>query len=63
MQAILLDIDKAVRIVRETAEEAEVVPNLMIGFGIDQVQAEYCLLYTSWQMVPYGHGLLAFCAA
>ena len=37
----MLDIDKAVRIVRETAEEAEVVPNLMIGFGIDQVQAEY----------------------
>ena len=47
LAAILLDIDKAVRIVRETAEEAEVVPNLMIGFGIDQVQAEYCLLYTS----------------
>ena len=41
LQAILLDIDKAVRIVRETAEEAEVVPNLMIGFGIDKVQAEY----------------------
>ena len=41
LQAILLDIDKAVRIVRETAEEAEVVPNLMIGFGIDEVQAEY----------------------
>ena len=41
LAAILLDIDKAVRIVRETAEEAEVVPNLMIGFGIDQVQAEY----------------------
>ncbi len=38
---ILLDIDKAIRIVRETDEEAEVVPNLMIGFGIDQVQAEY----------------------
>lgn len=38
---ILLDIDKAVRIVRETEEEAEVVPNLMIGFGIDEVQAEY----------------------
>src|SRR5699024_6978214 len=37
----LLDIDKAIRIVRETEEEAEVVPNLMIGFGIDQVQAEY----------------------
>ncbi len=41
LQAILLDIDKAIRIVRETDEEAEVVPNLMIGFGIDQVQAEY----------------------
>ncbi len=38
---ILLDIDKAVRIVRETAEEKEVVPNLMIGFGIDSIQAEY----------------------
>ena len=38
---ILLDIDKAVRIVRETEEEAEVVPNLMIGFGIDEMQAEY----------------------
>ena len=41
LQAILLDIDKAIRIVRETEEEAEVVPNLMIGFGIDAVQAEY----------------------
>ncbi len=41
LQAILLDIDKAVRIVRETEEEAEVVPNLMIGFGIDETQAEY----------------------
>ncbi len=41
LQKILLDIDKAVRIVRETAEEAEVVPNLMIGFGIDETQAEY----------------------
>ena len=38
---ILLDIDKAVRIVRETESESEVVPNLMIGFGIDEVQAEY----------------------
>ncbi|MCL2088563.1 MAG: DNA topoisomerase (ATP-hydrolyzing) subunit A [Oscillospiraceae bacterium] len=38
---ILLDIDKAVRIVRETEEEKEVVPNLMIGFGIDEIQAEY----------------------
>lgn len=38
---ILLDIDKAIKIVRETEEEAEVVPNLMIGFGIDDIQAEY----------------------
>ena len=38
---ILLDIDKAIRIIRETEFDAEVVPNLMIGFGIDQVQAEY----------------------
>lgn len=41
LAAILLDIDKAIKIVRETDEEAEVVPNLMIGFGIDEVQAEY----------------------
>ncbi len=41
LAAILLDIDKAVRIVRETEEESEVVPNLMIGFGIDEEQAEY----------------------
>src|SRR5699024_7633039 len=41
LEAILLDIDKAISIVRETEEEEEVVPNLMIGFGIDQVQAEY----------------------
>ena len=41
LRQILLDIDKAIRIVRETEEEAEVVPNLMIGFGIDQIQAEY----------------------
>lgn len=41
LQAILMDIDKAIRIVRETEEESEVVPNLMIGFGIDEVQAEY----------------------
>lgn len=41
LQKILLDIDKAVRIVRETEEEREVVPNLMIGFGIDKIQAEY----------------------
>ena len=42
LQKILLDIDKAIRIVRETEEEAEVVPNLMIGFGIDEIQAELC---------------------
>jgi len=41
LQKILLDIDKAIRIVRETEEESQVVPNLMIGFGIDQIQAEY----------------------
>lgn len=38
---ILLDIDKAIKIIRETEEEAEVIPNLMIGFSIDEVQAEY----------------------
>jgi len=41
LQAILLDIDKAVTIVRKTDVETEVVPNLMIGFGIDEIQAEY----------------------
>ncbi len=41
LQAILLDIDKAVAIIRKTDEESEVVPNLMIGFGIDNSQAEY----------------------
>lgn len=41
LEAILLDIDKVVSIVRKTEEEAEVVPNLMIGFGIDEAQAEY----------------------
>ena len=41
LEAILLDIDKAIRIVRETEEDSEVVPNLMIGFGIDETQAEY----------------------
>ena len=40
LKRILLDIDKAIEIIRQTEEEAEVVPNLMIGFGIDQVQAE-----------------------
>ena len=41
LAAILLDIDKAIRIIRTTEEEEEVVPNLMIGFGIDEVQADY----------------------
>ncbi len=41
LSKILLDIDKAISIVRNTEEEAEVVPNLMIGFGIDKIQAEY----------------------
>ncbi len=41
LEKILLDIDKAIKIVRNTEEEAEVVPNLMIGFGIDEIQAEY----------------------
>ena len=41
LKRILLDIDKAIKIIRETEEEADVIPNLMIGFGIDQVQAEY----------------------
>ncbi len=39
--AILLDIDKAIRIIRRTEKEADVVPNLMEGFDIDQIQAEY----------------------
>ncbi|MBQ8741175.1 MAG: topoisomerase IV [Clostridia bacterium] len=41
MEKILLDIDKAIKIVRDTKEEKEVIPNLMIGFGIDEIQAEY----------------------
>ena len=41
LEAILLDIDKAIRIVRQTEEDSLVIPNLMIGFGIDQIQAEY----------------------
>ena len=41
LMRILLDIDKAIRIIRETEEEADVIPNLMIGFGIDQIQAEF----------------------
>ncbi len=41
LQKILLDIDKAIQIIRNTDEEKEVVTNLMIGFGIDEIQAEY----------------------
>ena len=41
LEKILLDIDRAIEIIRNTEEESEVVPNLMIGFGIDEVQAEY----------------------
>ncbi len=41
LKKILLDIDKAIKIIRETEDDSEVVPNLMIGFGIDEVQAEY----------------------
>ncbi|NLM83809.1 MAG: topoisomerase IV [Clostridiales bacterium] len=41
LRKILLDIDRAIAIIRETEEEAEVVPNLMIGFGIDEAQAEF----------------------
>lgn len=41
LKKILLDIDYAIKLIRETDEESEVVPNLMIGFGIDEVQAEY----------------------
>ena len=41
LERILLDIDKAIRIIRETELENEVIPNLMIGFGIDEVQANY----------------------
>ncbi|MBQ7460605.1 MAG: topoisomerase IV [Oscillospiraceae bacterium] len=41
LSKILLDIDKAIKIIRETEEDAAVIPNLMIGFGIDEVQAEY----------------------
>ncbi|MEA4955402.1 MAG: DNA topoisomerase (ATP-hydrolyzing) subunit A [Pseudoflavonifractor sp.] len=41
LKKILLDIDRAIRIIRDTEADAEVVPNLMIGFGIDQIQAEY----------------------
>lgn len=41
LKKILLDIDRAIEIIRNTESEAEVIPNLMIGFGIDQIQAEY----------------------
>ncbi len=41
LEKILLDIDKAIAIIRNTAREADVVPNLMVGFGIDELQAEY----------------------
>ena len=41
LKRILLDIDKAIKIIRETEQDSEVIPNLMIGFGIDQIQAEY----------------------
>ncbi|MCQ2557637.1 MAG: topoisomerase IV [Oscillospiraceae bacterium] len=41
LERILLDIDKAIDIIRNTELESEVVPNLMMGFGIDQIQAEY----------------------
>ena len=41
LKRILLDIDKAIQIIRDTDSDAEVIPNLMIGFGIDQIQAEY----------------------
>ena len=41
LKKILLDIDYAIKLIRETEEEAEVVPNLMVGFGIDEQQAEY----------------------
>jgi len=41
LEKILLDIDKAIKIIRNTDEESEVVPNLMIGFKIDKIQAEY----------------------
>ncbi len=41
LRRILLDIDRAIQIIRDTEEDAEVIPNLMIGFGIDQIQADY----------------------
>ncbi|MBP3311370.1 MAG: topoisomerase IV, partial [Butyricicoccus sp.] len=41
LKAILLDIDRAIQIIRETEQDSEVIPNLMIGFGIDEKQAEF----------------------
>ena len=41
LSKILLDIDKAIKIIRETEEDSQVIPNLMIGFGIDEIQAEF----------------------
>ena len=41
LRKILLDIDKAIKIIRETEEDANVIPNLMEGFGIDKIQAEF----------------------
>ena len=41
LKKILLDIDRAIKIIRDTEQDAEVIPNLMIGFGIDQIQAEF----------------------
>ena len=41
LERILLDIDKAIRVIRETEQESEVIPNLMIEFGIDEIQANY----------------------
>jgi len=41
LRKILLDIDRAIAIIRDTDEDAEVIPNLMIGFGIDELQAEF----------------------
>ena len=55
LAAILLDIDKAIHIIRTTEEETEVVPNLMIGFGIDEVQADYVaeikLRLLNWEFI------------
>ena len=63
LAAILLDIDKAVRIIRQTEEEAEVVPNLMIGFGIDEEQAEYVAATSTGSISSSGRGRSTRCAA